>query len=98
MILISYNKYEIQANYTPITFRQFLTKFSTSDWFLDLLKISTEHGSRVPVGSCVSETVNNIENIKRKVVLVILVVVVLVIVTHLVSLSGLARKSVKHNF
>ena len=36
-----------------------------------MLKISTEYGSVVPVGSCVSETVNNIESIKRKVVLVI---------------------------
>ena len=53
------------------SFRQFLTRFSTSDWFLAMLKISTEHGSVVPVGSCVSETVNNIENVKRKVVLVI---------------------------
>ena len=26
-------------------FRQFLTRFSTSDWFLAMLKISTEHGS-----------------------------------------------------
>ena len=52
--------------------RQFLTRFSTSNWFLAMLKISTEHGSVVPVGSCVSETVNNIDNIKRKVVLVIL--------------------------
>ena len=33
-------------------FRQFLTRFSTSDWFLAMLKISIEHGSRVPVGSC----------------------------------------------
>ena len=32
--------------------RQFLTRFSTSDWFLAMLKISTEHGSGVPVGSC----------------------------------------------
>ena len=56
-------------------FRQFLTGFSTSDWFFAMLKISTEHGSVVPagvsVGSCVSKTVNNIESIKRKVVLVI---------------------------
>ena len=39
-------------------FRQFLTRFSTSDWFFAMLKISTEHGSvvpaGVPVGSCVS--------------------------------------------
>ena len=52
--------------------RQFLTRISTSNWFLAMLKISTEHGSVVPVRSCVSETVNNIDNIKRKVVLVIL--------------------------
>ena len=32
--------------------RQFLTRFSTYDWFLAMLKISTEHGSRVPGGSC----------------------------------------------
>ena len=33
------------------TIRQFLTRLSTSDWFLAMLKISTEHGSRVPLGS-----------------------------------------------
>ena len=52
-------------------FGLFLTRFSTSDWFFAMLKIGTEHGSVVPVGSRVSEIVNNIENIKRKVVLVI---------------------------
>ena len=41
--------------------RQFLTRFSRSDWFLAMLKISTEHGSKVPVEKFVSETENNIE-------------------------------------
>ena len=36
-----------------------------------MLKISTELGSVVPMGSCVSETVNNIEDIKWKFVRVI---------------------------
>ena len=30
-------------------FRQFLTRFSTSDWFLAMLKISTGHDSRASV-------------------------------------------------
>ena len=41
-------------------FRQFLTRFTTSDWFLAMLKISTEHGSKFPV-EVVSEAENNIE-------------------------------------
>ena len=56
---------------TLILIRIFLTRFSTPDWFSAMLKISTEHGSGVSVGKCVSEIVSNIENIKRKVVLVI---------------------------
>ena len=55
----------------PTNVRQFLTRFSTPDWFLTMLKTSTEHGSGVSMGSCVSETVNNIESITREVVLVI---------------------------
>ena len=69
------------------SFRQFLTRFATSDWFLAMLKI----GSVVPVGSCVSETVNNIENIKWKVVLFI-------IVTDLLLFPGRVQKSMKHYF
>ena len=42
----------IQGCFVSVMFRQFLTRFSTSDWFLAMLKISTEHGSRAPVGSC----------------------------------------------
>ena len=60
-----------RLNKSLTNIRQFLTRFSTSDWFVAMFKISTEHGSVVPVASCVSKTVNNIENIKRKVVLVI---------------------------
>ena len=65
-----------QRAFWPLySFRQFLTRFSTSDWFFAMLKISTEHGSVVPAGvpveSCASETVNNTESIKQKVVLVI---------------------------
>ena len=52
-------------------FRQFLTIFSTFDWFLAMIKITTEHGSGVPMGSSVSEIVNNIESIMREVVLVL---------------------------
>ena len=32
-----------------IVFIQFLTRISTSDWFLDVLKIRTEYSSRVPL-------------------------------------------------
>ena len=52
-------------------FRLFLTRFSRYNWFFAMLKISTEHGSGWSAdGSCVSETVSNIESITQEVVLV----------------------------
>ena len=72
-------------------FRQFSKRFSTYDW-----KISTEHGSvvpaGVPVGNCVSETVNNIE-IKPSRGRSFL----FFIVSHLLPLHGLVKKSMKHD-
>ena len=58
-----------------IWIRQFLTRFPRSDWFLAILKISTEYGSGSSVNGklCLGpETVNSIESITRKVVLVII--------------------------
>ena len=52
-------------------FRQFLTRFSRSDWFLAMLKISTEHGSKVPVGKLFRKQKTTLNDIKWKVVLVI---------------------------
>ena len=72
-------------------FRQFLTRFSRSDWFLAMLKISTEHGSKVPVGKLFRKQKTTLNNIKRKVVLVIHG-------NYLMPLPGLTRKSMKHNF
>ena len=58
---------------TQIEFRQFLTRFSTSDSFLAMLKISTEHGSgSSAMESCVSEIVNNTESIGRSFLLFII--------------------------
>ena len=49
---------------------QHFSIFSTSDWFSAMFKISTDYGSRVPVGSCF-ETINNIEQHQAKVAFVI---------------------------
>ena len=49
--------------------RQFLTRFSTSGWFLAMLKISTEHGSGSSANwkFCLrQETVKNIESTTGK--------------------------------
>ena len=56
-----------------------------------MLKMSTEHGSAVPVGSCVLETVNNIENIRQIVALVICR-------NSSTTLPGFVQKSMKHDF
>ena len=72
-------------------FRQSLTRFSTTDWFLTMLKISTEHGSTVPVGSCFGNRKQHGTKSSGKLFL-------LFIVTNLLPLPGLARKSVKHDF
>ena len=74
-----------------INISQFLTRFSTSDWFLSMLKSSTEHGSRVPVESCFGNRKQHWTNSSGKLFL-------LFIVTNLLPLPGLARKSMKHNF
>ena len=71
-------------------FWQILTRFSTSDSFLAVLKISTEHGSRVPVGSCFGNRKQHWTKSSGKLFL-------LFIVTNLLPLLGLARKSIKHN-
>ena len=74
--------------YFPIG--QFLTRFSTSDWFLAMFKISTEHGSRAPVGSCFGNRKQHWTKSSGKLFL-------LFIVTYR-PLPGLAWKSMKHNF
>ena len=76
-LLISYNFFRYcqtlarQVEILQKTVRQFLTRFSRSDWLLAMLKIRTEHGSKVPVGKLFRKQKTTLNNIKRKVVLVI---------------------------
>ena len=76
-------------------FRQFLTRFSRSDWFLDVLKVSTEHGSRVQC-QVPLETVNKIKQHGAGNRFFSMVTYLLPLRTS--DLPGLAPKSVKHNF
>ena len=79
-----------------LTIRQFLARFSTIDWFLDVLKISTEHGSRVPVANGLGNSKQDFENnIEQEVVLFLIVTYLLPL--GALGLPGLAPNSVKHN-
>ena len=75
-------------------FRQFLTRFSMSDWFLAMLKISAEHGSGVSVGSSKLETENNnaVTTSSRKLFLLFMVTI------KSAAFAWTCSKSMKHNF
>ena len=80
--------------------RQLLTRFSTSDWLIAMLKSVLSMAVECEWEVVSRRTVSNrVESITREVVLVITFgYLSYSVVTHLLSLPGLARKSMKDNF